>query len=74
MIPPVGKSGPFYVFHQSFYTDGLIIDVGCDGIADLPEVMGGMLVAIPTAIPLVPFARRKGKAAGRTFGSFKESS
>ncbi len=31
---------------------------------------GGMFVAIPTAIPVVPFIRRLGTIAGRTTGSF----
>ena len=32
------------------------------------------MVAIPTAIPLEPFASKKGNLAGRTVGSFVESS
>ena len=32
-----------------------------------------MLVAIPTAIPDVPFTSRFGKAAGRTVGSSEPS-
>ncbi len=34
------------------------------------KLCGGMLVAIPTAIPNAPFNRRFGAAAGRTVGSF----
>jgi glutamate-1-semialdehyde 2,1-aminomutase len=35
---------------------------------------GGMLVAIPTAIPVPPFTSRFGKAAGNTVGSVRVSS
>ena len=34
-----------------------------------PRLCGGMLVAIPTAIPVPPFTRRFGKAEGNTVGS-----
>ena len=34
----------------------------------------GMLVAIPTAIPVVPLQRRKGNEAGKTEGSVVVSS
>ena len=38
------------------------------------RLCGGMLVAIPTAIPAEPFTRRFGKRAGRTVGSCREPS
>ena len=38
------------------------------------RLCGGMLVAMPTAMPLVPFTRRFGTMAGSTDGSFRVSS
>ena len=38
------------------------------------KLCGGILVAIPTAIPDVPFTRRLGYLDGRTVGSFSVSS
>lgn len=38
------------------------------------KLCGGMLVAIPTAIPEAPFTNRFGKRAGKTVGSFSVSS
>jgi hypothetical protein len=39
-----------------------------------PMWCGGMFVAIPTAIPEEPLTSRLGKRAGRTDGSFLDSS
>ena len=36
-----------------------------------PKLWGGMLVAIPTAIPAEPFTKRLGRRAGKTTGSCK---
>ena len=38
------------------------------------RLCGGILVAIPTAIPVAPFKSRLGSLAGRTVGSSKLSS
>ena len=38
------------------------------------KLWGGMLVAMPTAIPAAPLTRRLGILAGKTVGSFKLSS
>ena len=38
------------------------------------KLCGGILVAIPTAIPEVPFTRRFGNLDGSTVGSFSVSS
>ena len=35
---------------------------------------GGMLVAMPTAMPLEPFTSRLGNREGRTLGSWRDSS
>ncbi len=39
-----------------------------------PRLCGGMLVAMPTAMPEAPFTSRFGNLAGRTEGSCSESS
>ena len=39
-----------------------------------PRLCGGMLVAMPTAMPPAPLTRRLGNRAGRTEGSFFEPS
>ncbi len=38
------------------------------------RLCGGMLVAIPTAMPVEPFTRRFGNFAGSTIGSTSEPS
>ena len=39
-----------------------------------PRLCGGMLVAMPTAMPAEPLISRLGMRAGRTSGSFSEPS
>ena len=39
-----------------------------------PKLWGGILVAIPTAIPIAPLRSKLGNFAGNTVGSSKESS
>ena len=39
-----------------------------------PRLCGGIFVAIPTAIPIVPFTRIFGNLLGKTIGSFSVSS
>ncbi len=74
MIPPVGKSGPGMICIRS------CVDVpGSSMIRQVASqtsrrLWGGMFVAIPTAIPLDPFTRRFGTLAGRTSGSWSDSS
>ncbi len=41
---------------------------------DSRRLCGGMFVAIPTAIPDAPFTSRFGNLAGRTRGSWRDSS
>ena len=38
------------------------------------RLCGGMLVAMPTAMPELPLTRRLGMLAGRTVGSSEDSS
>ncbi|ANS05416.1 hypothetical protein [uncultured Mediterranean phage] len=39
-----------------------------------PKLCGGILVAIPTAIPPAPLTKRLGNCDGKTVGSFSLSS
>ena len=39
-----------------------------------PRLCGGMLVAMPTAMPAEPFTSKLGKRAGKTVGSVRDSS
>ena len=74
MIAPVGKSGPLmWRISVSTFAAGSSISATTASIAS-PRWWGGMLVAIPTAIPAEPFTRRFGNRAGRTSGSCFDSS
>ena len=66
MMPPVGKSGPGMIFiSSSSVMSGLAISARVASITS-PALCVGMLVAMPTAMPLPPLISRLGKAAGRT--------
>ena len=74
MTPPVGKSGPGICFINSLTLISLLsIKAKVPSIIS-PKLCGGMLVAIPTAIPPAPFTKRFGYCAGKTVGSFSVSS
>ncbi len=74
MMPPVGKSGPGMIFiSSSSVMSGLAISASVASITS-PALWVGMLVAMPTAMPLPPLTSRFGKAAGRTLGSWSCSS
>ena len=74
MMPPVGKSGPGTMrISSSSDVSGSAISASVASMIS-PGLCGGMLVAMPTAMPLPPFISRLGKRAGRTFGSFSVSS
>ena len=75
---PVGKSGPFIMPSISSITVSLSactfsIIFNTPSITSF-KLCGGILVAIPTAIPDVPFTRRFGNLEGSTTGSFSVSS
>ena len=73
-MPPVGKSGPFTCFmRSSTLAVGLSISATTASIVS-PRWCGGMLVAMPTAIPDEPLTSRFGKRAGSGMGSFRDSS
>ena len=74
IMPPVGKSGPFMnciscsveaLGWSSMYTQASIVS---------PRLWGGMLVAMPTAMPAEPFTSRLGKREGITSGCISVSS
>ena len=78
MKPPVGKSGPETVRSTVF----IRASRGwprCSIAAMQPSITsrmlcGGMLVAMPTAMPADPFTSRFGNVVGRTVGSSVVSS
>ena len=76
---PVGKSGPLTISRISSMVVSLSSSIRLSMIFTTAattsrKLCGGILVAIPTAIPVVPFTRRFGNLAGRTTGSFSVSS
>ena len=79
IIPPVGKSGPLTIFmisSISVYSLPSILSSIIFTTAPITSrrLCGGILVAIPTAIPFVPLTKRFGNLAGKTVGSFSVSS
>ena len=69
----VGKSGPFTIV-SSFSNKSFGSASGFSSDQTTPsttsfKLCGGIFVAIPTAIPALPFTRRFGKRLGRTVGS-----
>ena len=79
IIPPVGKSGPLMIFKISSIVVSSLSSIWSSMICTTAlitsrRLCGGILVAIPTAIPEVPLTRRFGNLAGRTVGSFSVSS
>ncbi len=73
-MPPVGKSGPLMIFTKSsMVASGLSINRLIASINSV-KLWGGITVDMPTAIPMVPLSNKLGNLAGRTAGSFKESS
>ncbi len=66
--PPVGRSGPgTYRIKASSEASGCLIKKRAAATTS-PRLCGAMLVAIPTAIPAVPFTSRFGMPAGSTSG------
>ena len=66
---PVGKSGPLILDISSAI---VISELSANAITPSitsPKLCGGILVAIPTAIPLLPLTNKFGILAGNTFGS-----
>ena len=74
ITPPVGKSGPGMCFISSLIFISLFSIKAKVPFIISPKLWGGMLVAIPTAIPPAPLTKRLGYWAGNTVGSFSVSS
>ena len=65
IVAPVGKSGPFTIFKISSisvsrFSSTILSMIFTTAAIISFKLCGGMLVAIPTAIPEVPFTRRFG--------------
>ena len=74
MMPPVGKSGPCTNFKISAsWRAGLFTSVMVASTISV-RLCGGILVAMPTAMPSDPLTSRFGIRAGRTSGSTSLSS
>ena len=74
ITPPVGKSGPGICFINSLTLISLFLIRAKVPSIISPRLCGGILVAIPTAIPPAPFTKRLGYWAGNTVGSCSVSS
>ena len=79
IVAPVGKSGPFTISISSSIVVSLssrtrLSIIFKTALITSLRLCGGILVAIPTAIPDVPFTRRLGYLEGSTTGSFSVSS
>ena len=79
IIPPVGKSGALITGINSSISVSLssstrLSMIFTTALITSRRLWGGMLVAIPTAIPVVPLTNKFGKRLGRTVGSFSVSS
>ena len=70
MIPAVGKSGAGTIRMSSSIVMSGFFSMARHASTTSPRLCGGMLVAIPTAMPEEPFTRRFGNFAGNTSGSF----
>jgi hypothetical protein len=65
--------GPLDDAADLVHADGRPVHDRAGRVDDLVRLCGGMLVAMPTAIPVDPFMRRLGSAAGSTVGSVVDS-
>ena len=66
---PVGKSGPGKTSIKSLVVTSGLSMTSLTASMVSPKLWGGILVAIPTAIPVAPLTKRFGKRAGKTTGS-----
>ncbi len=74
ITPPVGRSGPGRYFNSvRLLAFGVSIRWSAASQSSA-ALWGGIAVAIPTAMPCEPLARRFGNAPGNTTGSFSEPS
>ena len=79
MMPPVGKSGALMMLRISSmsvsrFSSIRLLMIFVQAATTSRRLWGGIFVAMPTAIPVVPLTRRFGKREGMTSGSFSVSS
>ncbi len=74
IIPPPGKSGPLMCSISPARSISGFCMYALTAPIDSLRLCGGMLVAIPTAMPEEPLTSRFGKRAGSTSGSDCDSS
>ena len=74
IIPAVGKSGPLMCSISSSVVILLLLIRATRPSTISQRLWGGILVAIPTAIPSDPLTKRVGTVVGNTVGSFSVSS
>src|SRR6056297_3685010 len=65
----VGKSGPLIILHKSFVSAFSFSTRKIKAFATSLKLCGGMEVAMPTAMPVVPLSRMLGRRAGIREGS-----
>ena len=71
---PVGKSGPGMISNKSSEVIAESSIIAKHPSITSPKLCGGILVAIPTAIPEAPLTNKFGYFAGNTVGSLVELS
>ena len=74
MIPLVGKSGPFTCSIRSDSSASGLSSTQIVALITSRRLWGGILVAMPTAMPEEPLTSRLGNREGSTRGSFRLSS
>jgi len=74
MMPEVGKSGPGTISMRSSTSISGLRDYRMVASTISRRLCGGMLVAMPTAMPEEPLTSRLGRRVGRTVGSVSLSS
>ena len=74
MMPRVGKSGPLMSCIRSDRVHSGSSSTRMQALMTSPMLWGGMLVAMPTAMPEEPFTSRLGNREGSTLGSWVDSS
>src|SRR4029079_6736696 len=68
MMPPVGKSGPGTILISSSMPSAGSSIKAIQASITSPRLCGGILVAIPTAMPPAPLTSRLGNFAGKNTG------
>ncbi len=74
IMAPVGKSGPGMIWHSSSIDSSGFSSSAIAASITSPRLCGGMLVAMPTAMPPAPLTSKLGNLDGSTVGSDSEPS